>query len=174
MLETLKNAWKVKEIRNKILFTILIVAIFRIGSVIPVPYINPDMIAAATGDNSFLCARMGSNNRSEIWRVNYATGVEECIVSDPERSFTTPVVSPDGEWILFTGESIIKSGKLIYRNTDIYVCKKDGSGLMQGTYHAADDLSPTWSRDGKHIYFISQRGNAEGVANIWRIAFQYY
>lgn len=53
MLETLKNAWKVKEIRNKILFTILIIAIFRIGSVIPVPYINPDMISAATSDNSF-------------------------------------------------------------------------------------------------------------------------
>ncbi len=53
MLETLKNAWKVKEIRNKILYTILIIAIFRIGSVIPVPYINPDMITAATKDNSF-------------------------------------------------------------------------------------------------------------------------
>ena len=53
MLETLKNAWKVKEIRNKILFTVLIIAIFRIGSVIPVPYINPDMISAATSDNSF-------------------------------------------------------------------------------------------------------------------------
>ena len=53
MLETLKNAWKVKELRNKILFTLLIIVIFRIGSVIPVPYINPDMIAAATGDNSF-------------------------------------------------------------------------------------------------------------------------
>ncbi len=53
MLETLKNAWKVKELRNKILFTILIIAIFRIGSFIPVPYINPDMIKAATSDNSF-------------------------------------------------------------------------------------------------------------------------
>ena len=52
-METLKNAWKVKEIRNKILFTVLIIAIFRIGSVIPVPYINPDMISAATSDNSF-------------------------------------------------------------------------------------------------------------------------
>ena len=53
MLETIKNAWKVKELRNKILFTLLIIVIFRIGSVIPVPYINPDMIAAATSDNSF-------------------------------------------------------------------------------------------------------------------------
>ena len=34
MLETLRNAWKIKEIRNKILFTVFIVLIFRIGSVI--------------------------------------------------------------------------------------------------------------------------------------------
>ena len=40
MIETLKNAWKVKELRNKILFTIFIIVIFRIGSVIPVPYID--------------------------------------------------------------------------------------------------------------------------------------
>ncbi len=53
MLETIKNAWKVKELRNKILYTLLIIVIFRIGSVIPVPYINPEMIAAATSDNSF-------------------------------------------------------------------------------------------------------------------------
>lgn len=40
MIETIKNAWRVKELRNKILFTIFIIAIFRIGSVIPVPFIN--------------------------------------------------------------------------------------------------------------------------------------
>ena len=40
MLEIMKNAWKVKEIRNKILFTIFIILIFRIGSVIPVPFVD--------------------------------------------------------------------------------------------------------------------------------------
>ena len=29
---------------------------------------------------------------------------------------------------------------------------------MQLTYHAADDLSPVWGRDGRYIYFVSQRG----------------
>lgn len=48
MLETLKNAWKIKELRNKILFTILIIAIFRIGSVIPVPYIDVSALKAAS------------------------------------------------------------------------------------------------------------------------------
>lgn len=48
MLETLRNAWKIKEIRNKILFTILIIAVFRIGSVIPVPYIDVAALKLAT------------------------------------------------------------------------------------------------------------------------------
>ncbi len=55
MLETLKNAWRVKELRNKILFTILIIVIFRIGSVIPVPFINPNVIVEGIqSGNEFL------------------------------------------------------------------------------------------------------------------------
>ncbi|MCQ2454997.1 MAG: preprotein translocase subunit SecY [Clostridia bacterium] len=53
MIETLKNAWRVKELRNKILFTIFIIAIFRIGSVIPVPYINVSQLWNATTTNDF-------------------------------------------------------------------------------------------------------------------------
>lgn len=45
MLEILKNAWKVVEIRKKIFFTIFIIFIFRIGAVIPVPFV--DFIALA-------------------------------------------------------------------------------------------------------------------------------
>ena len=47
MLETLRNAWKVKELRNKILFTVFVILIFRIGSVIPVPYIDVAALKAA-------------------------------------------------------------------------------------------------------------------------------
>lgn len=40
MIKTFVNAWKIPELRKKILFTALIVLIFRIGSVIPVPFVN--------------------------------------------------------------------------------------------------------------------------------------
>lgn len=40
MLQTLRNAWKIEEIRRKILFTLLIVLLYRVGNAIPVPYIN--------------------------------------------------------------------------------------------------------------------------------------
>jgi len=40
MIETLRNAWKVMDLRKKILFTFFIIIVFRIGSVIPVPFID--------------------------------------------------------------------------------------------------------------------------------------
>ena len=40
MIKTLVNAWKVADIRKKILFTAFIILIFRIGSVIPVPFLD--------------------------------------------------------------------------------------------------------------------------------------
>ena len=46
MLQTLKNAWKTKELRNKILFTILILLIYRIGAVIPVPFVDANDFAS--------------------------------------------------------------------------------------------------------------------------------
>ena len=43
MFQTLKNAWKVAEIKNKLLFTLLIVVLYRLGANIPVPYVTPDL-----------------------------------------------------------------------------------------------------------------------------------
>ena len=40
MIKTLVNAWRVPEIRKKIIFTAFIILIFRIGSVIPVPFLD--------------------------------------------------------------------------------------------------------------------------------------
>ena len=40
MFKTLRNAWQIPEIRKKLLFTLLILLLYRIGNVIPVPYID--------------------------------------------------------------------------------------------------------------------------------------
>ena len=46
MFKTLQNAWKIPELRKKLLFTALILLIYRVGNVIPVPYINVDALSA--------------------------------------------------------------------------------------------------------------------------------
>lgn len=45
MLKTVSQAWKVAEIRSKILFTLMMLVIFRIGSNIPVPNINREILS---------------------------------------------------------------------------------------------------------------------------------
>ena len=45
MLQTLKNAWNTKEIRSKLLFTLLILFIYRVGTVLPVPFVESNSIA---------------------------------------------------------------------------------------------------------------------------------
>lgn len=47
MLSTLRNAWKIPDLRNRILFTLLMIVIFRLGSAVPVPGINSAALAAA-------------------------------------------------------------------------------------------------------------------------------
>ena len=45
MIETLRNAWKIPELRKKIIFTLFILLLYRVGNVIPVPYINTANLA---------------------------------------------------------------------------------------------------------------------------------
>ena len=45
MLTTLRNAWKITDLRKKILFTLLIVLLYRIGNVIPVPFVNVEQMS---------------------------------------------------------------------------------------------------------------------------------
>ena len=51
MFETLRNAWRVKEIRMKILYTIMILLVFRIGSFLPVPFIDVEALKGAISGN---------------------------------------------------------------------------------------------------------------------------
>ena len=44
MFATIRNAWKIEEIRRKILFTLFMVLLYRIGNSIPVPYVNVDLL----------------------------------------------------------------------------------------------------------------------------------
>ena len=44
MLQTLRNAWKIEELRRKILFTLVIILLYRLGNAIPVPYIDRGLL----------------------------------------------------------------------------------------------------------------------------------
>ena len=54
MFETLKNAFKVKEIRKKIFITLLLLLVYRLGCYIPVPGLDSQQFASVIEGNNFL------------------------------------------------------------------------------------------------------------------------
>ncbi len=52
MFKTLKNAWRIPELKKKLLFTLLIVVLYRVGANIPVPYVNPEIFESAKAISS--------------------------------------------------------------------------------------------------------------------------
>jgi len=46
MFQVFRNAWKIEELRKKILFTLFMILLYRIGNAVPVPYIDTELLKA--------------------------------------------------------------------------------------------------------------------------------
>lgn len=44
MLKTFANAWKIEDLRKKMIFTLLMLAVFRLGNILPLPFVNPNIV----------------------------------------------------------------------------------------------------------------------------------
>ncbi len=60
MFQTIRDAWKIPDLRKKMLFTLLMLAVFRLGTFIPVPGLNSAALAELVSDGSSLFALMDS------------------------------------------------------------------------------------------------------------------
>ncbi len=82
MIETMRNAWKIPELRKKILFTAFALLIFRLGSVVPVPFINSDELGRTFNSMGGIFALMGAMNGTAFSvAAVFALGVQPYINS---------------------------------------------------------------------------------------------
>ena len=96
-------------------------------------------------------ARQGKGSEPELFVLATAADNPAVALSQPGDE---PAWSPDGRRIAFTSR---RSG-----NSEIYVMNANGTGLMQITHEAADDLSPAWSPDGSRIAFVRASAGVQG------------
>ena len=86
MFKTLRNALKVKDIRNGLLFTFFILIVIRFGSMIPVPGLNTaavkEYLESALGDaNSFLSSFTGGSfTQMSIFALNVTPYITSSII----------------------------------------------------------------------------------------------
>ena len=82
MVETIRNAWKIPELRKKILFTIFALLIFRLGSVVPVPFINSDLLGNTLNSMGGIFSLLGTMNGTAFsMAAVFALGVQPYINS---------------------------------------------------------------------------------------------
>ncbi|HWP51126.1 MAG TPA: preprotein translocase subunit SecY [Clostridia bacterium] len=85
MLETLRNAWKIEDLRKKLLFTLFILMLTRVGSQIPVPFLDPtalgQMVSATGGIFGYLDVLTGGAfSRSTLFALSISPYITSSIV----------------------------------------------------------------------------------------------
>ncbi len=75
MIETLKNAFGNKDIRKKIILTLLLLLLFRVGCYIPVPGLTRDAFSNAVGGNDFLTLMSGITGSALANGTLFALGI---------------------------------------------------------------------------------------------------
>jgi len=94
----------------------------------------------------------------DLWKVPRAGGSAVRLTSNIGTE-SSPVFSPDGNWIAFTGE--------YDGNVDTYVIPAEGGEPKRITYHPGADQAIGWTPDGKRVMFLSARGTGMPVPKIY-------
>ena len=100
-----------------------------------------------------------SGDALELWVAGSDGTQPERLTRGPGRWQCSPSWSPDGKHIAF--DSRAEDG-----SWHVWTIGVDGGIPRQITAHAGDQVRPTWSRDGRWLYFIWKH---DGTDDIWRI-----
>ena len=80
MLGVFRNAWKVKEIRTKLYFILMMLAVYRLGSHIGLPGIDASALVAQGGDNVALIMMLMGGNPGTIFAMGIAPYITASII----------------------------------------------------------------------------------------------
>ena len=131
MFKTVSNAWKIPDLRKKIIFTLLVILVFRIGSVIPVPFLdiaalNNIMDSYGVNGNNFLAYQNMLSGGAFANATLFAMGVTPYINSSIIMQLLC-VAIPALEKLSKEGNEGRKKIAAITRYVTV------GLGLIQGT-----------------------------------------
>jgi preprotein translocase subunit SecY len=128
MFDTIKNAWKIADLRKKILFTIFILLIFRLGNAVPVPYVNTDMLSSYFTQNSAtILGMMNTMSGGAFGRATiFALGIQPYINSSIIIQLLTVAIPALERLAKDGGEDGKKKIAAITRYTTVAI------GLLQG------------------------------------------
>ena len=129
MFKTLANAWKIPELRKKLMFTVLVLLIYRVCSVIPVPYIDAAQLATyfeTTLSNTILGLYDAMSGSAFSTATVLALGIQPYINASIIIQLLTVAIPPLERMAKEEGEAGKKKIERITRYTTV------GLGLLLG------------------------------------------
>ena len=132
MIQTLKNAWKVPELKSKILFTIFALLIFRLGSVVPTPFVDTDALAYyLEGMSGTIFSLLGTMNGTAFsMAAVFALGVQPYINSSIIIELLTVAIPALERLAKEGGEEGRKKIAAITRYTTVVIALLQGYGYF--------------------------------------------
>ena len=85
MFKVFANAWKIPDIRKKLLFTLMLLVVFRFGTFIPVPFVSADQLKQLIGDGNSLFSMLdifsgGAFSNATIFAMSITPYVNSSII----------------------------------------------------------------------------------------------
>jgi Tol biopolymer transport system component/DNA-binding winged helix-turn-helix (wHTH) protein len=113
-------------------------------------------------DNSKIAFISDRSGAPEVWVANKDGNNAVQLTQMANNATGTPMWSPDGKHIAFDSR--------LRGHGDVYVVALDGSKPRRLTDDGMDDMIPTWSADGKWIYYSVSKGSNN--RQIWKIPWE--
>lgn len=155
MFQTLVKAFKIKEVRRKILFTLLILLVYRIGCFIPVPGIGAEGLLSVDEDNPFLYLQIMSavSGGALQYGTLFAMGIGPYINASIIIQLLT-VGIPALERLSKQGEEGRKKIATITRYVTVVLAVAQSIGIIIG-FSSSIDFTQLFGNDLKWLGYIA-------------------
>ena len=176
MFKTFANAWKLTDLRKKILFTFLIIVLYRVGVAIPIPYLNPAMlgeIAKMAEGSIFQYLNILSGNAFSQATL-FALGVSPYITSSIVMQLLTIAIpalerlakeGQDGQKVINKITRYVTVGLGLITAFGYYMLLRNQGMLTDNGVFAAIVMITCYCAGSSLVMWLAERVNDHGIGN---------
>ena len=176
MFKTFANAWKLTDLRKKIIFTFLIIILYRVGVAIPIPYLNPAMlgeIAKMAEGSIFQYLNILSGNAFSQATL-FALGVSPYITSSIVMQLLTIAIpalerrakeGQDGQKFINKITRYVTVGLGLITAFGYYMLLRNQGMLTDNGVFAAIVMITCYCAGSSLVMWLAERVNDYGIGN---------
>jgi len=175
VFKTLANAWKIADLRKKILFTLLIILLYRVGVAIPIPYLSSNVLESIDmfSEGIFQYLNLLSGNAFSQATL-FALGVSPYITSSIVMQLLTIAIpaleklakdGQDGQKKITQITRYVTVGLALITAIGYYMLLKNNGALVDDSFFAAVVIVSCYCAGSSLVMWLAEKVNEFGIGN---------